>query len=63
MLQLLFHKGADVNAVDNADETPLHYAARFGNSTAAKLLLPQPGILVEVRITNILASIKLNMFL
>lgn len=39
MVQLLIAGGAKLNVVDNEGETPLHIAARAGNSQVAELLL------------------------
>src|SRR5262249_44467258 len=40
LVKLLIDRGADVNRHDGREkETPLHYAARYGNVELAKLLL------------------------
>jgi hypothetical protein len=39
IMKLLIDHGADVNARDDTDETPLHRAARSGQITRASLLL------------------------
>jgi ankyrin repeat protein len=38
-LKLLLQYGADVNAADSSEQSPLHYAAHFNNHKAASLLL------------------------
>jgi len=39
LVQLLIQKGADVNALDHAGNTPLHYAAESGNIPLIRILL------------------------
>jgi ankyrin repeat protein len=41
--KVLLEAGADVNARDASQNTPLHYAALHGHTTVAKLLLEAGG--------------------
>jgi ankyrin repeat protein len=43
----LLHEGADINAVDNNCQTPLHLAATFKHYDIAMVLLQQSDIDVE----------------
>ena len=38
-MQCLLQKGADANARNNMDETPLHYAVKYGSSSEIQYLL------------------------
>jgi ankyrin repeat protein len=46
-LQLLIENGADVNALDNAGQGPLHYCASFNRSTEAVRLLLKSGAMMN----------------
>ena len=48
VISYLLRQGADVNCVDNYNQSPLHYAATKGNIEAIALLLSWPGIDLEV---------------
>ena len=39
IVKLLINKGADINAIDNKNQTPLHIACKTGNPEIIKLLL------------------------
>ncbi len=45
----MLSKGADVNMANDINETPLHYAAKYDNPIAARLLLESPDIWIEVK--------------
>ncbi|KAA0188428.1 hypothetical protein HAZT_HAZT003625 [Hyalella azteca] len=47
VVRLLVENGADVNAVDVYDLTPLHYACMRGNDVAIRDLLSYPQVLIE----------------
>lgn len=46
---ILDEKTFDVNALDPAGRTPLHFAAGFGRASCVKFLLEQRGVKLEVR--------------
>ena len=48
VITYLLKCGANINAVDNYNQTPLNYAAVKGNIEAMAILLKWPGIDVEV---------------
>lgn len=48
VITFLLNHGANVNAVDNYNQTPLNYAAVKGNVEALSLLLQWKGIDLEV---------------
>lgn len=50
VITYLLKCGANINAVDNYNQTPLNYAAVKGNIEAMAILLKWPGIDVEVLI-------------
>lgn len=47
--RLILDEKNDVNALDPAGRTPLHFAAGFGRASCVKFLLEQRGIKLEVR--------------
>ena len=50
VITFLLKSGANVNALDHYNQSPLHYAACKGNTDAMNLLLHWPGI--DVNITD-----------
>ena len=50
VITYLLDNGADVNALDLYNQSPLHYAATKGNIGAMNLLIHRPGI--DVNITD-----------
>ena len=48
VITYLLNHGAEINATDNYNQTPLNYAAVKGNNEAITLLLKWPGIDPEV---------------
>jgi ankyrin repeat protein len=47
IMDVLARGGANVNAVDEKSETPLHHAVRAGQSLAVEKLLQLPGVTPE----------------
>lgn len=45
-------EGAEITAKDAKGYTPLHYAAATGNSAIVRLLLAQPGVLINAQSNN-----------
>ena len=43
IVKILIEKGANVNALDSYESTPLHYAARYNNSGEAVKILIERG--------------------
>ena len=48
VITFLLNHGADINATDNYNQTPLNYAAVKGNLEAISLLLKWPNVNKEV---------------
>ena len=52
MISLLLAYGAEVNAKDIRDRTPLHIAGLHGNYEAVSLLVSQRGININVSLCH-----------
>lgn len=49
VLKTLLSNGANVNACDDFNWTPLHYACEKNNFESVKIILEQPGVLLNVQ--------------
>ncbi|CAD8069131.1 unnamed protein product [Paramecium primaurelia] len=49
ILSLLLTIGADINHMDNLQNTPLHYACYFQHKRVCEILLARPSIMINIR--------------